>query len=446
MSSSAMGGDRPNIVIIFADDLGYGDLGCYGAEYETPALDQLAAEGLRATDFIVPANICSPSRAALLTGRYPMRAGHPFYRTPDKSWSYGLHPDEVTIAELLKTADYRTFAVGKWHLGFETEGSHPMDAGFDAYYGLAYNYSKNHDPWNQALYRDRELVASNVEFEVITEHYTEEVVQFIGQQTPDQPFFLYLAHQIAHTPILPSERYQGITGKGAYADFVTELDHSTGRVLQALRDQGLAENTLVIFLADNGHTGRYGSGGPLAGGKYTTMEGGHRVPGIFRWPGEIPAGQVSDATMTNMDFLPLVCEVAGVAEPTDRKIDGKNILNILRGGAVASPHEFLYYYNGHNLQAVRHGKWKLHLPRTAEDQPFWGKGGMSRRFYELEQPFLVNLETDLGEEHNLAADHPEVVSALLQEADRIRTELGDVGQMGTDQRPSWPPISRQEQG
>ncbi|WP_309005858.1 sulfatase-like hydrolase/transferase [Pelagicoccus sp. SDUM812005] len=426
-------------MVIFADDLGYGDLGCYGADYETPSLDQLAAEGLRCTDFIVPANVCSPSRAALLTGRYPMRNGHPVYRTEDKTWTYGLHPDEITFAELLDAASYQSLAVGKWHLGFEKEGSHPMDAGFDAYYGLAYNYSKKHEPWNRALYRDREVEEAEVEFEVVTERYTQEVVRFIEQHDPDAPFLIYLAHQIAHSPVLPSEAFKGATGKGVYADFVAELDHSTGQVLEALRDAGLEESTLVVFLADNGHTGRFGSGGPLAGGKYTTMEGGHRVPGIFRWKGTIPAGQVSDVTVSSMDLLPLFCDLAEVEAPKDRKIDGKNILNVLLGEAEESPHEILYYYNGHNLQAVRKGKWKLHLPRSAQDQPFWGKGGRSRRFYELDEAFLVNLETDIAEERNLAAHYPEVVTDLLEEAERARRELGDVGVQGRDQRPGWPP-------
>ncbi len=194
----------PNVVLIFADDLGYGDLGCYGAKYKTPALDQMAAEGFRSTDFIVPANVCSPSRGALLTGRYPMRNGLPVYRTADKSWNYGLRPEEITIAELLKQAGYRSLAVGKWHIGFEKDGAHPMDASFDAYCGLPYNYSKKRGPENMAIYRDRDVEEKNVAFESLTANYTREVVQFIEQQTAEQPFFIYLAHQIAHTPILPS--------------------------------------------------------------------------------------------------------------------------------------------------------------------------------------------------------------------------------------------------
>lgn len=429
---------KPNIIVIFADDLGYGDLGCYGAKYKTPFLDQLAADGFRSTDCIVPANVCSPSRSALLTGRYPMRNGHPVYRNPQKTWTYGLHPDEITIAELLKTAGYRSLAVGKWHLGFEKKGSHPMDAGFDNYYGLAYNFSKKHDKWNKSIFRDREYEEVNVPFNTITAKYNKEVVKFIKERKRDKPFFIYMAHQIAHTPIQPSTAFKGTTKKGIYADFVSELDHSTGEVLKALREEGIEKNTLVVFLADNGHIGKHGSGGGLAGGKYTTMEGGHRVPGIFRWPGQIPAGQVSDTTISSMDLLPLFCDLAGVDVPKDRKIDGANIKDILFGKSKKSPHKFLYYYNGTNLQAVRLGKWKLHLPRTAKDQPFWGKAGKSRRFYELEKPFLINLESDIVEKKNVATSNPELVSELLKEAGRIRLELGDVTQRGKDQRPGWP--------
>ncbi len=435
--ASRPSGEKPNIVVIFADDLGYGDLGCYGAKYPTPALDQMAAEGFRSTDMISASNVCTPSRAALLTGRYPSRAGLPTYRIRGKKEHYGLHPDELTIAELLKPAGYRSLAVGKWHIGFLMEGAHPMDQGFDEYFGLPYNYTTSHDPWNQAIFRDRKMIEANVKFPTITPRYNEEVVRFIKDHPKDEPFFIYMAHQIAHTPIVPGKPFLGKSKEGKYADFVTELDHSVGQVLQALRDDDLDDNTLVVFLADNGHHGKVGSGGPLAGSKYTTMEGGHRVPGIFRWPGTIPAGKVSDATLTSMDLLPLFCDLAGVELPTDRTIDGKNIRNVLLGQSDESPHQFLYYYNGHNLQAVRKGKWKLHLPRTAADQPYWGAVSVKRSFVKLDQPFLVNLETDIGEKYNVAVENPEVVTTLLKEAERIRSELGDVGQTGSDQRALW---------
>ncbi len=445
--AAAPGEMQPNIVVIFADDLGYSDLGCYGAKYPTPSLDQMAAEGFRSTDMNVPANVCSPSRSALLTGRYPMRNGHPYFQTnyhskQQSKGTYGLHPDELTIAELLKPAGYRTFAVGKWHLGFDKEGSHPTDAGFDSYFGLPYNYSKGRGKRNMSIYRDRKLETAKVPFPAITRQYNEEVVKFIGEQTKDQPFFIYMAHQIAHSPILPSPPFKGKSKKGKYADFVTELDDSVGQVLQALRDNDLDEKTLVVFLADNGPTGP-GSAKPLKGGKYTTMEGGHRVPAIFRWPGKIPAGQVSGTTISSMNLLPLFCQMAGAKVPIDRTMDGKDIFDVLLGQSDESPHEFLYYYNGLNLQAVRKGKWKLHVPRSIEDQPYWGKNNRGG-FAKLEENFLVNMETDIGEQSNVAADHPKVVAMLLKEANRVREELGEVGQSGSDQRPPWPPAPPSE--
>ncbi|MGJ8644428.1 MAG: sulfatase family protein [Luteolibacter sp.] len=431
-----------NIVVILADDLGYGDLGCYGAKYKTPAIDQLAAEGFRSTDMIVAANVCSPSRSAILTGRYPMRNGHPFYRsdyTTKSGGFYALHPDEITLAELLKPAGYRSLAVGKWHLGFDTEGSHPMDAGFDTYYGLPHNYSGSSHPTNKALVRDREILQKKIPFQELTPGYNREVVKFIEEQPKGQPFFIYMAHQIAHSPVKPGKPFLGKTKKGKYADFVTELDDSVGQMLQALRDNDLEENTLVIFLSDNGQAGN-GSAGPLAGGKYTTMEGGHRVAGIFRWKGTIPAGQVSDVTLSSMDIFPLLADLAGVGLPGDRKIDGANIRNVLMGESEEAPHEYLYYYNGLNLQAVRKGKWKLHLPRTKEDLPYWTNAGKGHYFTTLDEPFLADLESDIGEEHNVAASNPEVVATLLKEAEHIRAELGEVGQKGSDQRPGWPPV------
>lgn len=431
---------KPNIVVIFADDLGYGDLGCYGAKYKTPALDKMASEGFRSTDMFVASNVCGPSRSALLTGRYPMRNGHPYYWSDYQTKSgstYALHPDEITLAELLKPAGYRNFALGKWHLGFHVDGAHPVDVGFDTYYGTPHNYGGKTHATGRSLIRDREVLEKVVSFQKLTQSYNQEVVKFIESQPKDEPFFIYMAHQIAHSPILPSKRFQGSTKKGKYADFVSELDHSVGVILQTLKDNGLDEDTLVVFLADNGSTGR-GSAGPLAGGKYVTMEGGHRVPGIFRWTGTIPAGQVSNVTLSSMDLFPLFADLAGVELPKDRTIDGKNIHDVLLGVAHQSPHEFIYFYNGLNLQAIRKGKWKLHLPRTKKAQPYWGKN-KKFGFTELNKNFLVNLDTDLGEKKNVAAANPEVVATLLKEADRIRDELGDFEQKGSDQRPSWPP-------
>ena len=428
--------ERPNIVVIFADDLGYGDISCYNPKgVETPHLDALATEGFRSTDFFVPANVCSPSRAVLLTGRYPMRCGMPVARheTELKYKNYGLASAELTIPELLKPAGYRSLMVGKWHLGMEVEGSHPIDAGFDEHLGIPSNYAKERGVNFNTLYRGKQVEKENVPCEELTQRYTDEVVNFITRQK-DNPFFIYVSHHIVHSPLLPSKDFVGTSKKGKYGDFIKELDHSTGRIMKAIRDAGLDDNTLVIFTSDNGPT-TAGSTGGLNGGKYCTMEGGHRVPGIFRWPGKISPGQVSNTTISSMDLLPLFCELASVALPEVRKIDGKNILPILQGKQTESPHKFLYYYNGTNLQAVREGNWKLHLPRTVKDQPFWSKKPIrGRGFVTLKEPQLFDLKNDVGEQRNIADRNPDIVARLLQQAEIIRAELGDVRTTGTDQR------------
>lgn len=426
----------PNFVVIFADDLGYGDISCYRPDgVQTPHLDKLAAEGFRSTDFFVPANVCSPSRAALLTGRYPMRCGMPVARheSEPKYNNYGFAPEEITIPELLEPAGYRSLMVGKWHLGMDVRGSHPIDAGFDEYLGIPSNYSANRGANYNTLYRGKQVEQRDVPLQSLTERYTDEVVAFIDRQK-DQPFFIYVSHHIVHGPYQPSQAFIGTSDQGKYGDFIKELDHSTGRIMQALGDAGLDENTLVIFTSDNGPT-FHGSTGGLNGGKYCTMEGGHRVPGIFRWPGVIPPGQVSDVTLTSMDLLPMFCGLAGIDPPNDRTLDGKDTFSIVRSESTETPHQLLYYYNGTNLQAVREGEWKLHLPRTVADQPFWAKREVRGRvFVTLDQPTLFNLADDPGEKTNVADQFPEAVARLLDHADAIRAELGDVQTMGSDQR------------
>ncbi|MBK1834421.1 sulfatase [Roseibacillus ishigakijimensis] len=427
----------PNIVLIFADDLGYGDLSCYGkSKAETPHLDRMAQEGLLFRDFSVPANVCGPSRAALLTGRYPMRCGFPISRLDlPKYAKYGLAAEEITIPELLGQAGYENFLVGKWHLGFRVDGSHPLDAGFQNYYGIANNHSSSR-PHSDTLYRNRDIAEEKVPYEKLTTLYTDAVVSFLAQERT-HPFFILLAHNAVHTPIKPSAEFRGQSGQGAYADFVQELDHSTGRILAALKDHDLEEDTLVIFTSDNGPA-NLGSAGPLAGGKYVTMEGGHRVPALARWPGVIPPGSTTEAITTSMDFLPLFCALAGVALPGDRTIDGRNILPILQGETEEFPQRLLAYYNGTHLQAVRKGPWKLHLPRTLSDQPFWAKkqGGNRKKIHlTLDEPLLFNLKEDLGETTNLADKHPEMVAALQKEAANIQAELGNLDSPGSAQRP-----------
>ena len=435
--SLATAADKPNIILIFADDLGYGDLGCYGANLRTAEIDRLAEDGLRSTDCLVAANVCGPSRAALMTGRYPMRCGHPISRHPfPKYEEYGIAPEELTIPELLKSAGYTTKMVGKWHLGFQAEGSHPLDAGFDDYLGLYSNYHPDR-PAERSLFHNREVEVADIDFTKVAKRYTDEVVQFIAEER-EEPFFIYMAHHIVHGPFLPSAPFKDASkirgNRGAYGDYILELDHSVGRVRSAVEDAGLHENTLIVFISDNGPT-IHGSAKPLSGGKYCTMEGGHRVPGIFYWPARIPAGQVSDAMITSMDLLPLFCHVAGVVLPKKRGIDGKNIIDLLMEKTARSPHEYFYYYNGLNLQAVRNENWKLHLPRTKADQPYWANGGPRKPYISLNEPLLFDLENDMGEKTNVISQHPEVASKLMKQAERARAEIGDVHLIGSDQRP-----------
>lgn len=428
---------KPNIILIFVDDLGYGDLGCYGSALQTPAIDKLASEGFRSTDCLVASNVCGPSRAALMTGRYPMRVGHPISRhnTP-KYKAYGIAPEEVTMAEQLKSAGYYTKMVGKWHLGFHVEGSHPLDAGFDDYLGLHGNFSKSHGDAD-TIYRNREVLEEKVSFEKVTKLYTDEVVDFIKGEH-DSPFFIYFSHHIAHDPILPSKSFKGSAGKkaGKFGDFILELDHSVGQVCAAVEESGIADDTLIVFLSDNGPA-RHGTAKPLTGGKYVTMEGGHRVPAIFVWPGQIPAGQVSDAMITSMDLISLFSDLAGIEMPKDRKIDGKNIIELLIGKTEQSPHEYFHYYNGLSLQGVRNEKWKLQLPRDISDQPYWARSGSALRkpYLSLKQPLLFDMKNDVGEKKNVISKHPEVAEKLEKEAKRVRKELGDVDVIGSDQRP-----------
>ena len=439
-AAGAQAGDRPpNIVVIFADDLGFGDISCYNKDAaRTPNLDRLAEEGLRSTDFFVPANVCSPSRAALLTGRYPQRCGFPVARRKGKGSKYehfGLHPDEITIPEALKPAGYRSLIVGKWHLGFDCAGSHPLDAGFDEHLGIPANYSSRSAASYRTLFRGKQVVKREVDYKELVGRYTDEAVAFIDREK-NRPFFIYFPHHIVHGPYLPNKTFVGKSKKGKYGDAIQELDHSTGRILKALEDAGVADNTLVIFASDNGAIPRFGSNGPMSAGKYSTMEGGHRVPAIFRLPGVIPAGKVSNTTLTSMDFLPIFCSLAGVQAPADRKIDGHNTLSILKGQSATTPHEALYYYNGTNLQCVREGDWKLHLPRTAKDQPFWAQDPKApgRGFVDLDKPKLFNLKNDLAEKRDVADKHPRVLARLLKRAEAIRLELGDVRVTGSDQR------------
>lgn len=439
--------DKPNVIILFADDLGYGDLSCYGAQdVNTPNIDQLACEGIRFTDFQVPASVCSPSRAALLTGRYPMRNGFPVAQGQiEKHKNYGLHADEITIADLLLEQEYATMAIGKWHLGFK-EGFQPLDHGFQQFFGLQSNWHES-NPELMQLYKNRDVIKEEVPYESLIVDYTKEAINFI-KSNKEKPFFLYLAYNSVHSPIIVNKEFIGTSKGSLYGDYVQELDHYVGELMKALKEKGLDENTLVIFLSDNGPALCFfgGSVGALNGGKYTTMEGGFRIPAIIRWKGKYPVG-VSNTLLTSMDLFPTILSLANANLPEDRIIDGKDISSILQEGEGNSPHEYVYYYNGANLQAVRKGKWKLHLPRTLDDQPFWSKKMMGKPFKGknlknisckglevLDRPLLFNLDTDMGELTDISGKYPNIVKELMLEAERIKKELGDVNVVGSDQR------------
>ncbi len=431
--------EKPNVVLIFTDDQGYGDLGCYGAEgYETPHIDRMAAEGVRFTDFYVPAPVCTPSRAALLTGCYPMRLGlgnRVFFPYSMR----GLNPSETTLAELLKEAGYATGMVGKWHLGHHTPFL-PTRQGFDSFFGTPYSNDMNSHYYKQfdfrspplPLMRGEHVVERDPDQRYLTRRYTEEAVRYIHAHK-EAPFFLYVAHNMPHVPIYASDEFAGSTAHGRYGDVIAEIDWSVGEILAALESAGVAENTLVIFTSDNGPVtgqrkspdGPYNSGsaGPLRGRKNQTWEGGMRVPAIMRWPGTVPAGTVATELSTAMDILPTIAAIVDVPLPT-ATIDGKDIFPIMTGKSEGkSPYEAFYYYRDNRLQAVRSGPWKLHVFRPEWD----GKA---------HAPLLYHLGEDIGERTDVAAQHPDVVSALEKLAEEARNELGDavVGQIGANVR------------
>ncbi|MDA2928595.1 sulfatase-like hydrolase/transferase [Acidobacteria bacterium AH-259-O06] len=443
---------KPNFIIIFADDLGYNDLVCYNAKHrdiKTPNLDKMAQEGVRFTNWFSACSVCSPSRAALLTGRYPNRCGVPVPPTP--TWpshmeNMGLQQEEVTIAELLKEQGYATAVYGKWHLG-AAKKFFPLRHGFDEYYGSLENFPVFHDHGGRDILEGDEVVEKNVRFTDIHERLTHRTIDFMKKsKEANKRFFVYLAHYLVHGPWEINRRFatdaewaefqktKGRMNAKVYPAMVRELDWHCGEIFGAIKVMGLDDNTLVLFTADNGQWHPAGSAWPLRGSKFNTWEGGHRVPSLACWPGKIPPGQVCDQLATTMDYLPTITYLAGAKLPEDRVIDGQNIWPVMAGQRGAkTPHEVLFYYNGTNLQAVRSGKWKLHLPRDLRMLPWWGKAGKDT-LVELDKPLLFNLEADIGEEHDVADQYPEVVQDLEGLAEKARQELGDWNRNGYDQR------------
>jgi arylsulfatase A-like enzyme len=424
----------PNFVVIFADDMGYGDAGCYGARgIETPNLDRMARQGIRFTDFYVAQPVCSASRAALLTGCYPNRIGILGALGPGSK--HGISDGEKTIADLLKTRGYATAIYGKWHLGHHPRFL-PTRHGFDDYFGLPYS----NDMWPKhpeakfpplPLIEGEKTIATDPDQSKLTTWYTEHAVEFIARNK-DRPFFLYVPHTMPHVPLHVSAKFKGKSERGLYGDVIMEIDWSVGQILGALREHGLDEQTLVLFTSDNGPWLSYGnhggSAGPLREGKMTTWDGGVRMPFIARWPGKIPAGSVCREPAMTIDILPTLAGLAG-AELPRHKIDGKDIWPLLSGKADArSPHEALYFYWDRHLQAVRSGKWKLHLPhsyRTLAGKA-GGRDGKPAPYSQAETPLaLYDLAKDVGETTNVAESHPEVVERLKGLAERAREDLGD---------------------
>jgi len=425
---------QPNFVIIFIDDMGYADIGPYGAtKQKTPNLDRMAAEGMKLTSFYA-APVCSVSRAQLLTGCYGVRVSVPGVFGPASK--NGLHPQEVTIAERLKERGYTTACVGKWHVGDQPEFL-PTRQGFDRYLGIPYSNDMQRKSSVTGervvpLVRDEkveELLTDDAQSRIV-ERYTEEAVKFI-RESKDRPFLLYLPHTAVHTPIHPGAAFRGKSANGRFGDWVEEVDWSAGRVLDTLRELKLAENTLVIFTSDNGPWLIKGPDGgsalPLRGGKGSTWEGGMREPTIAWWPGKIAPGSVCDAVAGTIDLLPTFVTLAGGTVPAEPVIDGRDISPLLFGRSKQSPREAHYYFRGWTLEAVRQGPWKLAI---APQPQTMGKGTSDDAKLT---PRLYNLDNEIGEQTNLADQHPEIVAKLQALATKMNAEIG--GQSPAARRP-----------
>lgn len=432
---------HPNVVIILTDDQGYADLGCFGGDQvKTPRIDRMAAEGARLTSFYVAGSVCTPSRAALMTGCYPHRVGlaNGVFLAADKN---GLNPNETTIAEVLKSAGYKTGMFGKWHLGDQPQFL-PTRQGFDEFFGLPYSWDihpfhtnpKYHFP-PLPLLEGETVVEEEPDADDLTRRITERAVGFIEKHKAE-PFFLYIPHPAPHRPVhlspafmdnvteaikakLAQEKVNGgidyATRDKLYNVSIGEIDWSVGQILDALKKNGIDENTVVFFTSDNGPS--IGNAAPLSGGKGSSYEGGMRVPGIVRWPGKIPAGQTLDAVMTTMDLLPTFGKLADAEIPTDRVIDGKDIWPVLTRNAK-SPHEAFFFYKANALKAVRSGKWKLHFGKA-------NGNASARRGMGSSSPImaLYDLDADPGETTNVLAEHPEIAKKLQASADSFQAEL-----------------------
>ena len=455
---SAKNTESPNIILIYMDDLGYGDLSCYGAlGYTTPAIDKLATNGMRFTNFLTAQAVCSASRAALLTGCYPNRMGVSGAYFPGSK--VGLSPDEVTLAELLKQKNYKTSAVGKWHLG-DHPSFMPLNQGFDSYFGLPYsndmwpihydglpstNWKKSIPTLPLILNIDTfALINTLQEQGNLTKQYTERAISFV-ESNKKGPFFLYLAHAMPHVPIAVSDRFQNYTGKGLFADLMAEIDWSVDTIVKTLDRLGLAKNTMIIFTSDNGPWLNYGNHAGSAGGfregKGTTFEGGHRVPAIICWPSVIPSGLICNQLTSTIDIFPTIAELLNLPLPKV-KVDGLSFLPFLHG-KLNQPlrREFLYYYRKNALEAVRYDHWKLVFkhPGRTYTQHLPGMDGFPGAAPE-DFPFpvaLYNLSRDPSELYDVQEAHPDIMEKLTHLAKIARADLGDdlTGTTGNGRRP-----------
>lgn len=464
VATACRAADRPpNFVVIFTDDQGYADVGCFGSpDIRTPRLDAMAGAGMKFTNFYAQP-ICGPSRAALMTGCYPLRVAE---RGNVKQVHPILHSKEVTIAEVLKTKGYATACFGKWDLAKHSQSDFfidlfPTRQGFDYFFGTP---TSNDRVAN--LYRNEKLIEPKTDMATLTRRYTDEAIRFI-KQNQDAPFFVYVPHTMPHTRLDASDPFKGNSSRGLYGDVIEEIDFNVGRILDALTEMELASQTYVLFTSDNGPwliknkdhadgnlpSDHGGSAGPLRSGKVSTFEGGIRVPTILWGPERVPAGTTCDKIASTLDILPTFAALAGADPPGDRVIDGEDIRHLFHGDfAHADPDKAFFYYLRVHLQAVRQGKWKLHLPREAE--PI-GAAPFSKNTHiapqdriGFEAPFLVDLVNDIGETTNVSKENPEVVDRLLALAEEMRDNLGDHDRVGkqmrfydlSGQRPQKPPV------
>jgi len=428
--------EKPNFIVIFTDDLGYQDVGSFGSpKIKTPNIDQMAAEGMKFTDFYAQ-TVCGPSRASIMTGSYPLR-------TAKQNNKVEIHPhlhlQEKTIAEVLKPAGYTSGAFGKWDLAGHNPKTYdpallPLNQGFDYFFGTPGSNDKL-----VTLLRNQDMIDKNADMSTLTKRYTDEALSFI-KKNKDQPFFVYLAHTMPHVKLAVSDAFKGKSKRGLYGDVIEEIDFNVGRVLDLVKELKLDKKTYVIFTSDNGpwHIKKKNGGSalPLRGAKTSTWEGGVRVPFIIRAPGKVPAGKVSKNLTMTMDLLPTFARLSGAEVPTDRIIDGVDISELFHGIVKATPERAFFYYQDVRLQAVRQGKWKLHLAQEFQ-LPLakkWANHSRKKDRVHITQPLLINLEEDISETTNVASSNPDIVKKLQALAKLAANDIGDYDRAGKGAR------------